>query len=195
MGPQAGPPGLPQPGGGPPGLPQPGGGPPGFPQPGVPPGLPAGFDPAAIDAAMKAMNPTDITEGKNNVVGYNLSGDQVTDRLFRQAWLAFNGMKHLTFTNCPITNETFKDLARITSLEQLEFTAVKVSDVDLKDLSALPTLEKLRLNSTGLAEAGLKELAAFKHLKELKFEKENVADAAVDELKKALPECKVEVTK
>jgi hypothetical protein len=197
MGPQAGiPPGLPQPGGGPPGFPQPGGGPPGLPQPGGgPPGLPERFDPAAIDAAMRTMNPTPINDDKQNTIGYTLSGDKVNDQLFKQALIAFTGASQLSFNNTPITNATFKELAKLNNLQELDFTSVKISDADLKDLSAMLSLEKLKLYATGLTDAGAKELAAFIHLKVLKIEKERLSDAAVEELKKALPNCKVDVTK
>jgi hypothetical protein len=152
-------------------------------------------DPAAIDAAMKAMNAMPIEEGKDNIVGYALSGDQVTDANIRQALIALGGAKKMSVTNGRVTNAAFNALAGLKDLQELDLTAVKMTEVDLQALSALPILEKLRLNSTGLTDAGLKELAEFKRLKELKVEKEQVSDAAVEELRKALPECKLEVSK
>jgi hypothetical protein len=159
------------------------------------PGRPDRPNPQAFAAAMEKMKPKAIEDEGKNVVGYALSGDQVTNENLHDVLPAFFGVKHLSFSNTPIGSPAFKDLGKTFSLQELDFASVKIAASDFVDLSGLPVLEKLELKDTGLTDAGLHELAAFKHLKELKVEKADVSDAAVAELQKELPDCKITVMK
>jgi Leucine-rich repeat (LRR) protein len=152
-------------------------------------------DPIAMKTAFDTLKPTPLTDDKGEAIGFALTGPQVTDENILIIQPALNQMKRISFTNAAITNGTFKALGKLSNLEELDFASTKVTAEDLSELSALPQLAKLEFVSTGLTDSALKVLPTFNHLKELKIAKEDVCDASVDELKKALPNCKVDVTK
>jgi hypothetical protein len=71
------------------------------------------------------------------------------------------------------------------------FDNQKVKGADLKHLRAFPQLRKLDLGFTGVGDEGLRQLHDLKALRELNIGYVKVSKEAVQELRKALPDCKI----
>lgn len=74
----------------------------------------------------------------------------------------------------------------------LQFKSTKITDAGLAHLNALPQLRTLALENTMVTDAGLVQLKGLTSLESLSLKGTKVTDAGVKELRKALPQVKIE---
>jgi len=89
---------------------------------------------------------------------------------------------------------TTADLANIASLKNLAILNLSSTNVSDEGLAAVENLEKLQslnLFSTSITDAGLSHLTHLKNLHRLYLAETKVTDAGVDNLKKSLPDVKI----
>jgi hypothetical protein len=99
-------------------------------------------------------------------------------------WLILDGTK--------ITDDGMKHLSRLRNLTRLGLSGTNVGDQGLVHLAKLTNLEVLRLNDTKVTDAGLVRLTHLNRLRRLSLGP-NVTRGGVARLRKALPNCRIEV--
>jgi hypothetical protein len=140
-------------------------------------------------------------EATNNVMGHigrlnrleelYLGGNQVTD-----SWLIhLRGLKNLRILDVgtsQITDAGLAHLERLPKLEKLELSQTKVTDAGLSYLDGLTGLKDRELVFTAVSDIGLMHLKRFKNLRRLDLRGTKVTEAAIAEIRKALPQLKVD---
>lgn len=99
----------------------------------------------------------------------------------------------LRLSDTQITDKSLTEVAKLTNLTRLHLEQTKITDNGLGQLSALKNLEYLNLIGTKISDAGIKQLVSLKNLKKLYLWKTNVTPKGADELKKSLPELKIDL--
>ena len=92
-----------------------------------------------------------------------------------------------------VTDEGLSHLAGLTSLKRLHLEKTNVSDEGLPHLSKLENLSYLNLYQTGVTDAGLQHLEGLKQLGNLYLWQTKVTREGAETLKKALPECDIDL--
>ena len=85
-----------------------------------------------------------------------------------------------------------KDLANLKKLKTLNLHDTGVSDAGLVHFKDFKSLEHINVRETQVTDAGLHHFKDCKNLKQLWLNNTKVTNAGIDELKKALPQCKIE---
>jgi hypothetical protein len=125
-----------------------------------------------------------------NLRGINLSGTNATDADMQ--WLAAcQRLEVIDLSATKIGDQGLARLAPLPDVRRLKISSPRISDECCKSIARLRTLEELSLASTNVrTEAAILELAGLPKLKRLDLSV-GVSEAALDELRRRLPECKV----
>ena len=110
-------------------------------------------------------------------------------------WFGTDNFQNVVFVALNDCGDPDKYLGQIESLPSLQTLCVggqKFTDEHLSRLKRLTTLSSLTLTSTSVSDAGLAYLKGLSKLQELKLFYIRVSDAGVKELKKALPNCRID---
>lgn len=99
----------------------------------------------------------------------------------------------LRLSDTQITDKTLAEVAKLTNLTRLHLEQTKITDSGLGQLSALKNLEYLNLIGTKISDAGIKQLASLKNLKKLYLWKTEVTPKGAGELKKNIPDIKIDL--
>ncbi|SIO57578.1 Leucine Rich repeat-containing protein [Singulisphaera sp. GP187] len=91
-----------------------------------------------------------------------------------------------------ITGAGVANLQRLTRLNQLNLYYNKLDDASLAVFKALPELRQLYISGDQITDAGLVHLKALKNLRYLNISWTKVTQAGLDDLKKSLPELRVD---
>jgi Leucine-rich repeat (LRR) protein len=127
-----------------------------------------------------------------------------------------HGLQELTLANAGLTDTTLAQLPKLPTLKRLvldgndirgmglthltgqtELIDLSLSHPNLIELTAenlaeLKRLKRLSLAGCGLTDAGIKPLASLTNLESFDLRRTKVTTAGIAELKKALPNCKIE---
>jgi serine/threonine protein kinase/Leucine-rich repeat (LRR) protein len=120
-----------------------------------------------------------------------LAETQVTDA----GLVHFKDCKDLEYVNVENTRVGDKGLAHLKdckNLTSINLHNTSVSDVGLAHFQGCKDLEELRLNNTQVTDDGLTPFLDCKKLTLLKVKQTKVTAAKIDELRKALPQCRIE---
>lgn len=99
----------------------------------------------------------------------------------------------LRLTDTQISDKTLAEVAKLTNLTRLHLEQTKITDSGLAQLNTLKNLEYLNLIGTKISDAGIKQLAVLKNLKKLYLWKTDVTPKGAEELKKILPELRIDL--
>ncbi|HEY1057040.1 MAG TPA: ribonuclease inhibitor, partial [Emticicia sp.] len=99
----------------------------------------------------------------------------------------------LRLSDTQITDKALAEVAKLEKLTRLHLEQTKITDNGLGQLSTLKNLEYLNLIGTKISDAGIKQLASLKNLKKLYLWKTNVTLKGAEELKKSLPDVKIDL--
>ncbi len=91
-----------------------------------------------------------------------------------------------------LTDAELAKVGKITNLRRLNLANATVKDSSLAGLKGLANLEYLNLVGTQVTDAGLKQLAGLKKLQSVYLFESKVTDAGVADLKKALPNARID---
>lgn len=98
----------------------------------------------------------------------------------------------LKLSNQPITDEFIQKLSSFKQLRQLQLENTKITDAGLATIKNLDGLEQLNLYGTIITDKGLSYLIECKNLKAIYLWKTNVTPQGITQLKKAMPNVKIE---
>ena len=98
----------------------------------------------------------------------------------------------LFLNDTKITDAGLKDVAKLQQLTTLFLHGTKITDAGLKEVAKLQKLEMLWLRDTKITDEGLKDVAKLQKLTFLDLSNTKITKADVAELKKAMPNCKIE---
>ncbi len=98
----------------------------------------------------------------------------------------------LKLSNQPITDEFIQKLSSFKQLRQLQLENTKITDAGLATIKNLDGLQQLNLYGTNITDKGLSYLIECKNLKAIYLWKTNVTPQGITQLKKALPNVKIE---
>jgi hypothetical protein len=124
----------------------------------------------------------------------NLGDSQVTNAGLKPlAWLRNLETLDVGWTK-DVGDEGLATLAGLPKLRVLGLGGTKVSDAGLARLASFPALEEVRLMATAVTDQGIESLAACKALATVKLgKKSKVTPQGIEKLKKALPNCSVDL--
>ena len=102
-------------------------------------------------------------------------------------------LENLGLDGTGITDNSLRQIARITSLERLSFCdCAAIDDEGIKHLESLQSVKEISLAGTNITDAGLGSLAKLKTLEDLNVTGcKNLTAAGVSKLQAALPKCKI----
>ena len=90
-------------------------------------------------------------------------------------------------------DERLKEVSKLQNLTHLYLHTTKITDDGLKELAKLQQLQQLNLMFPAqITDEGLKEMAKLQKLEWLSLTGTKVTEAGVAELKKALPNCRID---
>ena len=98
----------------------------------------------------------------------------------------------LKLSNQPITDEFIQKLSSFNQLRQLQLENTKITDAGLAKIKNLDGLQQLNLYGTNITDKGLSYLIECKNLKAIYLWKTNVTRQGINQLKKVLPNVKIE---
>jgi Leucine-rich repeat (LRR) protein len=98
---------------------------------------------------------------------------------------------HLNLRGQDVSDAQLALLKDLTNLTRLHLENTKVTDKGVEQLKGLTKLEYLNLYGDAITDAGLDRLQAMKKLKNLYLWQTKVTEAGAARLKKALPECDI----
>jgi len=113
-----------------------------------------------------------------------------------EGWAALKTLGKLTSIALPqagVTDAGVKELAKLTQLTTLNLDGSPITDAGLSELKALRSLDKLSVVGTKITEKSVATLSAMKKLTSLTVSEKQIGKAGGDTLKKALPNCDVNV--
>lgn len=99
----------------------------------------------------------------------------------------------LRLSNTSISDKALEEVAKLSNLTRLHLEQTKITDAGIKYLATLKNLEYLNLIGTKVSDAGIKQLAALKNLKKLYLWKTEVTPTGAEELKKSIPELRIDL--
>jgi hypothetical protein len=112
-----------------------------------------------------------------------------------KTWDQIKDVSNLIELNAAGVEASDADLAKLgklTNLRRLNLANATVKDSSLAGLKSLANLEYLNLVGTQVTDAGLKQLAGLKKLQSVYLFESKVTDTGVAELKKALPNARID---
>lgn len=128
-------------------------------------------------------------------VGLSLRGNwevQQTPDLSPLAALDANDLQEIQLSDTDVTDA---DLAHLRGLSGLRLLSLgsQITDAGLAYLSSLTGLYILDLDFTQITDAGLAHLQGLANLKSLELSETQITDAGLAELRRALPQCEIDV--
>ena len=155
----------------------------------------AAADPAALDKlrqggalAMPLAQNTNLVE-----VDLNLNGDHVDDGFLLQLQPLDQQIHTLNLARTKVSDDGLKAVENLKNLRRLHLENTKITDAGLTHLKNLTNLEYLNLYGTQVTDSGLSELEGLKNLRALYLWQTKVTPDGVEKLKKALPQCQVNI--
>jgi RNA polymerase sigma factor (sigma-70 family) len=146
---------------------------------------------AVLEANGAKLTRDDNLPGKP-VVEVRLAGRRLaTDAILGQLQ-DLRSLQRLYLGSSSITNVGLEYFRNLKSLRVLDLGNTRVTNEGLKHLAELDGLFALALVQTRVTDAGLEHLKGLKGLQHLLLQGTQVSDAGVNELRKALPQCKVQ---
>jgi hypothetical protein len=101
-------------------------------------------------------------------------------------------LESLNLAGTRVTSAGIAHLKPLASLKVLDLQGTPMADVVLQTLSDLPSLEHLDLGGTRIDDLGMPLFRGFKRLQTLNLRGSKVSEAEVADLRKAMPQLKVE---
>ena len=129
-----------------------------------------------------------------NLDSLSLRGTKITS----QGLAHLKTLKTLRWLDLSATKITGVGLVHLKILNNLTFlflNGTRVTDANLVYLKSFINLKRLNLGFTQITDAGLIHLKSLKNLRWIRLYKTKVTDAGIKELKKALPNCNIQVDK
>jgi hypothetical protein len=155
----------------------------------------AAADPAALDKlrqggalAMPLAQNTNLVE-----VDLNLNGDHVDDGFLAQLEPLSQQVHTLNLARTKVSDDGLKAVENLKNLRRLHLENTKITDAGLTHLKNLTNLEYLNLYGTQVTDSGVSELEGLKNLRALYLWQTKVTPDGVEKLKKALPQCQVNI--
>jgi hypothetical protein len=125
-----------------------------------------------------------------NLRGINLYGTNVTDADM-EFLAACPRLEVIDLSDTNIGDHGLAQLAKLPHLRTLRISSRRVSDAGCRSIARIATLEELHLASSNIrTAAGINELSKLRKLKLLDVSV-SVPNSALDDLRRRLPECKV----
>ena len=124
-------------------------------------------------------------------VNFQLTGEPVTDEHVAPV-AELSDVYELRLGKTSVTDGGLAHIKGLSALNRLHLENTKIGDAGLAHLKGLKELTYLNLYETLVTDAGLKHLKGLKNLKNLYVWQTRVTDAGADELRKALPDLKIE---
>ena len=93
-------------------------------------------------------------------------------------------IKHLAMQYCELTEESFKAIGKMTTLEELWLGNAKMKGEWLKQISSLPKLKELSLERTDFNNDSARHLTPLSNLEKLNLQSTELGDAGFQELVK-----------
>ncbi|MFM8470851.1 MAG: c-type cytochrome domain-containing protein, partial [Limisphaerales bacterium] len=147
---------------------------------------------AVAELAKAGITAREIAQGSNwryinlRVVGKKFDAktwDQIKD---------VSNLLELNAAGVEVSDADLAKLGKLTNLRRLNLANATVKDSNLAGLKTLANLEYLNLVGTQVTDAGLKQLTGLKKLQSVYLFESKVTDAGVADLKKALPEARID---
>jgi hypothetical protein len=91
-----------------------------------------------------------------------------------------------------VTNKGMVHLKNLTQLQRLAILGSGITDEGVASLSELTNLKVIDLTSTNLTDSSLQHFRGLKNLQELYVHNTRITPSGIAELKKSLPNCKIE---
>ncbi len=113
-------------------------------------------------------------------------------------WAALKKLPKLTTLSLgqtELTDAGFKELGQITQLTSLSLDGSPITETGLAELTRLKALRSLKIMDSKIPEKALAVLSGMKQLTYLGLSEKHIGKAEADALKKALPNCDVEIAK
>jgi hypothetical protein len=107
-------------------------------------------------------------------------GDDYTDEI-----------AYVSIRNKEANNQDLQHLKVLNKIRILDLSGVQVTDDDMESLSELSEIKELYLDGTQISDSGLKYLEGLKNMRYLSLSGTEVSSKGIDNLKKALPQLKV----
>jgi len=101
-------------------------------------------------------------------------------------------LRRLSLDGSQISNLGLQYIAGLKRLEQLDLSETQITDTGLLQLQTLPNLKLLFLNNTSITDEGAELFQYFYGLRELRIEGTQISQGRVLELRKSLPDCKID---
>ena len=147
---------------------------------------------AVAELAKAGITAREIAQGSNwryiklRVVGKKFDAkvwDQIKD---------VGNLIELNAAGVELTDADLAKVGKLTNLRRLNLANTAVKDASLAGLKGLANLEYLNLVGTPVTDAGVKQLTGLKKLQSVYLFESKVTDAGVAELKKALPNARID---
>ena len=155
----------------------------------------AAADPVALDKlrqggalAMPLAQNTNLVE-----VDLNLNGDRVDDGFLAQLEPLSQQVHTLNLARTKVSDDGLKAIENLKNLRRLHLENTKITDAGLTHLKTLTNLEYLNLYGTQVTDSVASELEGLKNLRALYLWQTKVTPDGVEKLKKALPQCQVNI--
>jgi Leucine Rich repeat len=127
----------------------------------------------------------------NRLESLNLIGASFSDASL-EFLASLPQLRTLVLYNTPITNAGLAHLRGLKQLRVLDLRETRISDAGLEQLAALAQLSVLYVDSPEITDTGLEKLCVLKSLSSLDIRGTRVTENGVANLKRALPDCKIE---
>lgn len=154
---------------------------------------PTGAETKAVAELAKAgITAREIAQGSNwRYINLRVVGKKFDAKVWDQIKDVGN-LIELNAGGVELTDAELAKVGKITNLRSLNLANATVKDSSLGGLKGLANLTYLNLVGTQVTDAGLKQLAGLKKLKSVYLFESKVTDAGVAELKKALPNARID---
>ncbi|MFA6544296.1 MAG: c-type cytochrome domain-containing protein [Limisphaerales bacterium] len=154
---------------------------------------PTGAETKAVAELAKAgITAREIAQGSNwRYINLRVVGKKFDAKVWDQIRDVGN-LIELNAGGVELTDSELAKVGKITNLRSLNLANATVKDSSLGALKGLANLTYLNLVGTQVTDAGLKQLAGLKKLKSVYLFESKVTDAGVAELKKALPNARID---
>ncbi|MEW6303026.1 MAG: c-type cytochrome domain-containing protein [Verrucomicrobiota bacterium] len=160
----------------------------------VPDIKPTAADLKAIAEIEKAtgvdIRPVAMNDGRHTA-NFRVLGTNITDASIAPL-KNIKVLYDLNLAGTSVGDAGLANLAGLPNLTRLHLEHARITDAGLANLKGLANLEYLNLFNTKVTDAGLKHLAGLTNLKNLYVFETKVTDKGIAELKKKLPNVKVE---
>ena len=147
---------------------------------------------AVAELAKAGITAREIAQGSNwRYINLRVVGKKFDTKTWDQIKDVAN-LIELNAAGVEVTDADLAKLGKLTNLRRLNLANATVKDSSLAGLKTLANLEYLNLVGTQVTDAGLKQLAGLKKLQSVYLFESKVTDAGVADLKKALPNARID---